>query len=279
VDITKEPLTSGFPVGESVLGNLCADAYRNAINAYRGTSNALQNMTGDNNPIQIAFVPNGVVRDPLKAGNITFSDLYNVLPLGADPADTSALGYPLVTAYIKAADIYTIVGLSIAMGMDLDGGFASPNDEFFINIAGIAVKIGGTQNGLNLGFDVYLCPTDNNTSSPNYGINANSPDGTNLGTFINPGDTTLYKAVVDLYTLLMMYQISTVDPSKSVKIYDKDGNELNQSAAAARRVIVSGKNMRAWQSLIGWASGVTSQGTINLSDVGYTSNASKRYQQ
>ena len=75
--------------------------------------------------------------------NISFADLYNVLPLGGDPLDTSALGYPLLTTYIKAADIYTIVGISLSMGMDLAHAGASADSDYVINFAGIYVVIGG----------------------------------------------------------------------------------------------------------------------------------------
>lgn len=278
--INKTSIT-GTPVGESVLGNLCADSYRNAINANRGTAGAIEAMTGDANPVQIAFVPGGVIRDPLASGNISFADLYNVLPLGADPLDSSALGYPLVTAYVKAADIYTIVGISLMMGMDAGNSFASPNDEFFINFAGIGVRMGGNVNGLGIGFDVYLCGTDTNSQSPNYGINSNfAPADITTATFINPTDTTtLYKVVVDLYTLMMMYQVSAIDPTKSVKIYDQSGVELTQVQASARRVVLGSTNMRAWQAIMGWSAGATSMGAANLSAAGYVyPGVNKRYQ-
>lgn len=135
--ITSESITPGFSAGESVLGNLAADAYRNAINgiwaaAYAQygaevANAAMTQATGDPNRVQIAFVPGGVIRDPLAVSplpNISFADLYNVLPLGGDPVDTSAMGYPLLTTYIKGADIYTAVGISLQMGMAIAGGNA-----------------------------------------------------------------------------------------------------------------------------------------------------------
>ena len=67
---------------------------------------------------------------------------------------TSALGYPLLTTYLKAADIYTVVGISLQMGM-----FAA-NGTYFINSAGIYVQM---LQVLALGYDVYLCPPDANS--------------------------------------------------------------------------------------------------------------------
>ncbi|MGD0280050.1 MAG: metallophosphoesterase [Smithella sp.] len=219
--ITQDSITSPFTVGESVLGNLAADSYRNAINgiwaeAYVASggnvtvANAtMAAATGDANLVQIGFVPGGIIRDPLavEAGTISFADLYAVLPLGGDPSDSSALGYPLLTTYIKAADIYTIVGISLSMGMDLAHSGLNADSDYYINFAGIYVKVyaNHTHSLTGLGYDVYLCPTDTNTSSPNYGMNGNIPGA---GTFINPTNTTtLYKISTDLYTLMMMYEV------------------------------------------------------------------------
>ena len=52
------------------------------------TANAVMtDATGDPNRVQIAFIPGGLIRDPLAVSpppNISFADLYNVLPLGGD---------------------------------------------------------------------------------------------------------------------------------------------------------------------------------------------------
>ena len=277
--ITTESITPGFPVGESVLGNLAADSYRNAINgiwasAYVSSggnvtvANAhMTAATGDANRVQIAFVPGGVIRDPLAVSplpNISFADLYNVLPLGGDPLDTSALGYPLLTTYLKAADIYTAVGISLQMGM-----FAV-DSTYFINSAGIYVQILPTTSLTGLGYDVYLCPMDTNTSSPNYGMNDNIPTGT--GTLINPADgTTLYKIAVDLYTLMMMYKVHDLYPAYVVNTYDASGLLLPPYGAAGNRVMTGATTtMRGWQAIVGWSWAVSGGATSNLSAAGYT---------
>ena len=271
--INTVSITLGFPVGESVLGNLAADSYRNAINgiwastyaAYGETAanNAMAAATGDANRVRIAFVPGGVIRDPLAVSplpNISFADLYNVLPLGGDPLDQSALGYPLLTTYLKAADIYTAVGISLQMGM-----FAA-NGTYFINSAGIYVKILPTTSLTGLGYDVYLCPMDTNTSSPNYGMNDNIPTG--AGTFLNPGDgITLYKIAVDLYTLMMMYKVHDLYPAYVVNTYDVSGTLLPPYGAAYNRVMTGATTtMRGWQAIVGWSHAV-----YDLSAAGYTS--------
>ena len=72
--------------------------------------------------------------------------------------DESALGYPLLTTYIKGEDIYTAVGISLQIGMDVAHGGASADSDYIINFAGIYVVVGGDANGSHIGYDVYLCP-------------------------------------------------------------------------------------------------------------------------
>ena len=293
--ITTDSITTGFPVGESVLGNLAADSYRNAINgiwasAYAtsgggaagltAANTAMTNATGDANRVAIAFVPGGVIRDAIaaEAGNISFADLYNVLPLGGDPSDTTALGYPLLTTYIKAADIYTVVGISLSMGMDLAHAGVSADSDYVINFAGIYVQILPTTSLSTLGYDVYLCPTDTNTSSPNHGMNNNIP--TAAGTFINPGNGgTLYKISVDLYTLMMMYEVHALYPAYVVHTYDSSGALLPDYGAAGNRVMTGATTtMRGWQAIVGWSWAASGHATSNLSAAGYASTFPKRVQ-
>ena len=288
--ITTDSITTGFPVGESVLGNLAADSYRNAINgiwaaayaAYGGTvANAtMAAATGDANRVAIAFVPGGVIRDAIaaEAGTISFADLYNVLPLGADPLDTTALGYPLLTTYIKAADIYTVVGISLSLGMDLPHAGASADSDYDINFAGIYVVIGGNVNGTGCGYDVYLGPTDTNASSPNYGMNNNIP--TAAGTLISPLDgTTVYKIAVDLYTLMMMYEVHNLYPAYAVNTYNADGSAALQTGVELKRVMTGATTtMRGWQAIVGWSWAASGHSTSNLSAAGYVSSVPKRVQ-
>lgn len=279
--INDTSMTSGYTVGESVLGNLAADSYRNAINgiwaqayaaAYASSggnvtyatsvANAyMTNATGDANRVQIAFVPGGVIRDPLavEAGTISFADLYNVVPLGGDPLDTSALGYPLLTTYIKAHDIYVAVGISLLMGA------YQGNGDYYINFAGIYVHVLSWPTT----YYVYLCPLDTNASSPNYGMNGNLRTGM-PGTLINPADTsTLYKISVDLYTLMMMYQVASINPAYTIYTYDSVGTPVN---ASANRVWTgTTTTMRGWQAMEAWSWAAGAHATSNLSNAEYTS--------
>jgi hypothetical protein len=200
------------------------------------------------------------------------------LPLGADPLDTTALGYPLLTTYIKAADIYTVVGISLSLGMDLPHAGASADSDYDINFAGIYVVIGGNVNGTGCGYDVYLGPTDTNASSPNYGMNNNIP--TAAGTLISPLDgTTVYKIAVDLYTLMMMYEVHNLYPAYAVNTYNADGSAALQTAVELKRVMTGATTtMRGWQAIVGWSWAASGHSTSNLSAAGYVSSVPKRVQ-
>jgi hypothetical protein len=293
--ITIDSITTGLPVGESVLGNLAADSYRNAINgiwasAYAAAgggaagltaaNTAMTNATGDANRVAIAFVPGGVIRDAIAAedGKISFADLYNVLPLGGDPLDSSALGYPLLTTYIKAADIYTVVGISLSKGMDLAHAGASADSDYVINFAGIYVVIGGNVNGTGCGYDVYLGPPETYAASPNYPLNSNIP--TAVGTLISPLDgTTVYKIAVDLYTLEMMYALHDLYPAYAVNTYNADGSAAPKSAVELKRVMIGATTtMRGWQAIVGWSWAASGHAISNLLVSGYVPSAPKRVQ-
>jgi len=293
--ITTDSITTGLPVGESVLGNLTADSYRNAVNGIwasafanagggaaglTAANTAMTTATGDANRVAVAFIPGGIIRDAIaaEAGTISFADLYNVFPLGADPLDSSALGYPLLTTYIKAADIYTVVGISLSMGMDLAHAGASADSDYVINFVGIYVVIGGNVNGTGCGYDIYLCPTDTNTSSPNFGMNNNIPTG--AGVLISPLDgATLYKISIDLYTLMMMYEVHSLYPAYVINTYDASGIVALPAAVTLKRVKTGAKtNMRGWQAIVGWSWAASTHATTNLSAAGYVSSAPKRVQ-
>jgi len=144
------------------------------------------------------------------------------------------------------------------------------NSDFVINFAGIYVQILPTTSLTGLGYDVYLCPTDTNTSSPNYGMNDNIPTG--AGTFINPGEgATLYKISVDLYTLMMMYKVHELYPTYIVNTYNSSGTRLPDYGAAGNRVKTGATTtMRGWQAIVGWSWAVSGHATSNLSAAGYT---------
>jgi 5'-nucleotidase / UDP-sugar diphosphatase len=193
---------------ESGIGNLASDSLRAVA-----TSLAPLN---DGNPYHMGVVASGVIRDdiyPGKTGIITFTDIYNMLPLGISP-DTSqpAPGYPLMSIYAKAADIYTIceVGLTLAPMMGSD---------YYLNFSGIRIDYNPAWAPYLQGVRaVRVCPFSNV-----------DPFCMSPGTLINRADTTtLYHVVVDLYALQMLNVVNAyLPPGMSITPLDKFGNPIN----------------------------------------------------
>jgi 5'-nucleotidase / UDP-sugar diphosphatase len=168
------------------IGSLAADSLRAVANKLKALN--------DGNPYQIGVVASGVIRDdiyPGKTGAITFSDVYNMLPLGISPNDQSIPGYPLMSVYATGLDIYAIceVGLSLSRMMGSD---------YYLNFSGLKIDYDPLQATSFSGVQaVYVY---------------NPADTFCLGSpsLIDPTDeTTLYHIVVDLYALQMLYVVNS----------------------------------------------------------------------
>jgi 5'-nucleotidase len=87
---------------ESNLGNLIADSIRWYINQYDSDP------TDPQTRVQVSFISNGVIRDPIKrgkTGNIAVSDVFRAIPLGIGFDDPDTMGYALVSFYIYPSEL------------------------------------------------------------------------------------------------------------------------------------------------------------------------------
>lgn len=92
----------GIETQESNLGNLIADSIRWYINQTDSDPDARKH------PVQVAFISNGVIRDPItgdKTGAVSVSDVFRALPLGIGFDNPETMGYALVSFYISPAEI------------------------------------------------------------------------------------------------------------------------------------------------------------------------------
>ena len=122
------------------LGNLAADAIRSVPNSIIAqTLTAVggnpANLPGyDFTPVQLGVVGTGVIRGTLPAGvPLTFTDIYNILPLGISPDQSQALpiGYPLISTYVDINDVKKIAALQLVGQANLVGS------SFYLNLSGI----------------------------------------------------------------------------------------------------------------------------------------------
>jgi 2',3'-cyclic-nucleotide 2'-phosphodiesterase (5'-nucleotidase family) len=135
-------------VSPNGLGDLAADSIRNVPNAivaqtFTAVGGNPANLPGyDFTPYQVGVVATGVLRAGLQGGvPLTFSDLYNVLPLGISPDTTQALpvGYPLISTYVDPGDVKKVCALQLVAQSNL-----VPSD-FYLNLSGIRYGLKPTE--------------------------------------------------------------------------------------------------------------------------------------
>jgi 5'-nucleotidase/UDP-sugar diphosphatase len=223
------------PYQETGIGNLIADSLR-------ATASTLAPLN-DGNPYHMGIVGSGAIRDnlyPGKTGIITFSDIYNTLPHGISPDTSQPLpGYPLMSVYITARDIYTLceVTLSLAPGMD--------PDYLHLNFSGIRIDYNPSYAKSFHGVrSVFVCP-----------FSDTDPFSAGRGSRLDPNDTGLYHIVVDLYALQMLDLVNSMLPSGfSIIPRDKSGNPLNSANTMSSRIDANPdpgiQELKEWMALL-----------------------------
>ncbi|MBN2297352.1 MAG: bifunctional metallophosphatase/5'-nucleotidase [Deltaproteobacteria bacterium] len=174
------------PLQVTGIGSLAADSLRTVASSLSPLN--------DGNAYDVGIVASGVIRDDIYPGNtgiITFSDVYNMLPLGISPNDQSVPGYPLMSVYATGMDLYTIceVGLSLSRMMGSD---------YYLNFSGLRIDYDLSQASTFSGVQaVYLYPSDDTFCMTEPAL-------------VNPYDPdTLYHIVVDLYALQMLNVVNS----------------------------------------------------------------------
>ena len=100
--IAQTEFKLGIDTRESNLGNLIADSIRWYINRTESGTDAGEH------PVQVAFISNGVIRDPItgdKDGNVSVSDVFRAIPLGIGFDKQETMGYALVSFFITPAEL------------------------------------------------------------------------------------------------------------------------------------------------------------------------------
>ncbi|HEX3581592.1 MAG TPA: metallophosphoesterase, partial [Thermoanaerobaculia bacterium] len=129
------------------IGNLAADAVRAVPNSIISqTLTAVggnpANLPGyDFTPVQLGVVGTGVIRASMQGGvPLTFTDIYDVLPLGISPDQTQALpvGYPMISTYVDVNDVKKIAALQLVGQANLVGS------SFYLNLSGIKYTLSDT---------------------------------------------------------------------------------------------------------------------------------------
>ncbi len=164
--------TAPFQTGGT--GSLCADSIRSIICDIKQLS--------FKHNIDIGVIASGVIRDPVlkgKTGIITFTDVYNCLPLGISPYQPYPPGYPLMHVYLSGTEIYTMceAGLSLSK---------TAGPDYYLHFSGIKINYSKTD-GVKA---VYIYALDDLFCSGK--------------TTLIKTDEKLYHVAVDFYALQML---------------------------------------------------------------------------
>lgn len=191
------------------LGNLLSDAFRYAVD------NA---DTEDRNPVAVAIVPSGSVRDTFAAGDITVEDVFNAYSLGTGPDGVA--GYPLISIYLTGEE------LKISAEIDASVSELMPSARLYAS--GLQFTFNPHRLILNRMTDCYLTGE--------------------AGSRVEIQDDRLYRVVCDLYSGQMLgavtdisYGILTVQPKFA------DGSPVENFEDAI--VISDGQELKAWNAI------------------------------
>jgi parallel beta-helix repeat protein len=198
--------------GEDGLGNLIADSLR-----YAGTEPS--NFT-------IGGYATGMIRNPLIANqNVTFADLFSVVPLGITPAidqDNFYPGYPLLKVYLDGTEIWDVCrfnGIIAATGL---------YTAYFIHLSGI-------QYSYHYAPPLTFAVVD---SVKAYAWNDYNCTGTPTEDVAQ--DSALYPVIIDSYVVDMLLSPSIQDllSSLGISIHPKlaNGTPVNASNMMTARL-------------------------------------------
>ncbi len=119
-DFTPQDYPIEHP-GESGLGDLIADAYRYAVRKSEGP---------DSPAVDLAIVPQGMIRGTILRGPITVADVFHTLSLGLGLDGMP--GYPLVTAYLSAGDVRLL--------LEVEASIASMKGDAHLQVSGVRFR-------------------------------------------------------------------------------------------------------------------------------------------
>ncbi len=184
---------------ETGIGDLCADAFRAAA------TTAVQGSV-DPTPFTMGVVPSGIIRNnihPTADGLVSFADVYSIFPLGMslDPANQELPGWPLVSVYATAAELQQICLIPAKIA-------AIFGPDVYLNFSGVRCGYdpAGPQD-IGVINAVYQC----GSTLPADAGGEGDVFSTGCGTQLDLSDeTTLYRVVTDLYTLLLMDKVTVV---------------------------------------------------------------------
>ena len=191
------------------LGDIMSDAYVYAVE---------NSEYYDGDPVDVAVVPSGTVRDTYTKGDIIVEDVFNSFSLGI--GKDGVAGYPLINAYLTGKELKLVA--------EVDASVSDFMTTARLYCSGLNFTYNPHRMILNKVTDCYLTRTD--------------------GERTEIQDDKLYHVVTDLYTgqmlgsvMKMSYGLLSLEPK------DKDGNPIENLEDQA--VMEGDKELKAWDAI------------------------------
>ena len=191
------------------LGDIMSDAYVYAVE---------NSEYYDGNPVDVAVVPSGTVRDTYTKGDITVEDVYNSFSLGI--GRDGVAGYPLINAYLTGKELKLVA--------EVDASVSDFMTTARLYCSGLNFTYNPHRMILNKVTDCYLTRTD--------------------GERTEIQDDKLYHVVTDLYTgqmlgsvMKMSYGLLSLEPK------DKDGKPIENLEDQA--IMEGDRELKAWDAI------------------------------
>lgn len=191
------------------LGDIISDAY---VYAVENSDNY------DGDPVDVAVVPSGTVRDTYAKGEITVESVYNSFSLGI--GKDGLVGYPLISAYLTGKELKLVAEID-----------ASISD--FMTIARLYCS------GLNFNFNPHRMILNKVTDCYLTGQDGKREE---------IQDDKLYHVVTDLYTGQMLGSVMDISYGLlSIIPKDKEGNPIEDLEEYA--IMEENQELKAWVAI------------------------------
>ena len=191
------------------LGDIISDAY---VYAVENSDNY------DGDPVDVAVVPSGTVRDTYAKGEITVESVYNSFSLGI--GKDGLVGYPLISAYLTGKELKLVA--------EIDASISDFMTIARLYCSGLNFTFNPHRMILNKVTDCYLTGQDGKREEIQ--------------------DDKLYHVVTDLYTGQMLGSVMDISYGLlSIIPKDKEGNPIEDLEEYA--IMEENQELKAWVAI------------------------------
>lgn len=194
---------------ERNLGSIMADSYRYYVEKLPDW---------DGNPVDVAAVPKGLVRETYSIGNITVEDVFNSFSLGI--GEDGLAGYPLVSVYFTGEELELIA--------EIDASISPLMNYARLYTSGLQWTYNPNRLILNKSFDAHLA--------------------TLSGERMEIESDKLYRVVADLYSLKLLSSVTDLSYGLlSIIPKNADGTVVENFSDTI--IHTNGREVKAWEAI------------------------------